>query len=496
MTKLLCMKNISKSFAGVKVLHGINIEVESGEVLGLLGENGAGKSTLMKILSGVYSLEEGEIFLEGKSIKPKDPKDAQKMGITIIHQELNLIENLSIAENIFLGRIPLNRYGKVDYKKMFSDAQELLDSFHFDLNAKELVKNLSVGKQQMVEIAKALSVNSKVILMDEPTSALCDDESEKLFDLINILKNKDIGIIFISHKMEEIFKLCSNVKVLRDGRDMGEHNILNITEDDLIKLMVGREISERFPTKNNKPSDEILRVENICKKGVLDNISFSVKKGEVFGIAGLMGAGRSELVNAIFAVDKMDSGEIYINNKKVKINSCKDAIKNGIGYVPEDRKKQGLVLGFSVERNTTLAIFEKIKSMLGIISSKKEKEIAEANIKKLSIKVKDKDQQVNVLSGGNQQKVVIAKWLETNPKILILDEPTRGIDVGTKAEIYELINKLTEMGNSVILISSEMPEVISMSDRIAVMYEGRIMKILQREEANQETIMKYAIGGN
>ncbi|ACA55530.1 sugar ABC transporter ATP-binding protein [Clostridium botulinum] len=496
MAELLNMKNIKKSFSGVQVLHGINLAIEEGEVLGLLGENGAGKSTLMKILSGVYPIEEGEIYLENKKIIPENPKHAQNLGISIIHQELNLVENLTVAENIFLGRIPVNKWGKVEYQKLFSGTQEILNSYEFDLDAKANVKELSVGKQQMIEIAKAVSFNSKVILMDEPTSALTDEETEKLFNLIRRLQKQKIGIVFISHKLEEIFELCSKVKVLRDGKDMGEHDISNIDEDKLIQLMVGREISERFPTKNNKPGDEILRIEHISKKDVLDDVSFSVRRGEVFGIAGLMGAGRSELMNAIFGVDRKDAGEIYIDNKKVDIKCCKDAIKNGIGYVPEDRKKQGLILCFSVEKNSTLAVLDKIKGKFACIDRKKEKLIAEKQIEKLSIKVQNKDQKVKLLSGGNQQKIVLGKWLEIEPKILILDDPTRGIDVGTKAEIYNLINKLTKKGHSVILISSEMPEVISMSDRIAVMSEGKITKILNKEEANQETIMKYAIGGN
>ncbi|MCY6369151.1 sugar ABC transporter ATP-binding protein [Clostridium ganghwense] len=490
------MKNISKSFSGVTVLNNINLKLDAGEVLGLLGENGAGKSTLMKILSGVYSLEEGEIWLEGKTIIPDNPKHAQELGISIIHQELNLVENLTVAENIFLGRLPTNQFGKVDYKKLFSSTQELLDSYEFDLDAKRKVKELSVGKQQMVEIAKAVSVEAKVILMDEPTSALADDETEKLFKLINKLKNENISIVFISHKLEEIFELCSKVKVLRDGQDMGDHDISNITEDGLIKLMVGREISERFPTKTNKPSDEILRVENLSRKDVLKDISFSVKKGEVFGIAGLMGAGRSELMNAIVGIDKKDRGHIYIKDKEVNINCCKDAISNGIAYVPEDRRKHGLVLQFSVKNNIIHAILQKIKGKFGYIFKNKEMEIAIQSMQELKIKATDENQKVGLLSGGNQQKIVLAKWLQTDPDILILDDPTRGIDVGTKAEIYNLINELTEKGKSVILISSEMPEVISMSDRIAVMHEGEITKILNREEANQETIMKYAIGGN
>lgn len=489
------MKKVSKSFSGVKVLDDINFKLNHGEVLGLLGENGAGKSTLMKILSGVYSLEEGEIFLEGKKISPDNPKHSQDLGISIIHQELNLVDNLTIAENIFLGRIPVNKFKKVDYKALFNNTQRLLDSYEFDLNAKKKVKDLSVGKQQMVEIAKAVSASSKVILMDEPTSALTKEETEKLFNLIRRLKKKNIGIVFISHKLEEIFEICSKVKVLRDGKDMGDHEISNISEDELIKLMVGREISERFPAKTNKPGEEILRVESLCRKNVLENVSFSVRRGEVFGIAGLMGAGRSELINAIVGIDKKDSGKIYINNKETVINCCKDAIDNGIAYVPEDRRKQGVVLNFSVKKNISHAVLSKVRGKLGYILKDKERNIALEDIKNLKIKTTSENQKVALLSGGNQQKVVLAKWLETNPDILILDDPTRGIDVGTKSEIYTLINKITQKGKSVILISSEMPEVISMSDRIGVMYQGKITKILEKKEATQEAIMKYAIGG-
>lgn len=495
MAEVLSLKNISKSYDGQTVLDHVNFKVEAGEILGLLGENGAGKSTLMRIITGIRTADEGEIFFEGQKIVPGNPRHAQDIGISIIHQELNLTDNLSVAENIFLGRVPVNKFRQVDFKKLNKQTQDLLDKYDFDMDAKAKVGDLPVGKQQMVEIAKAVSTNAKIILMDEPTSALTEDETKKLFSLMETLQKQSIAIVFISHKLEEIYRICTKVQVLRDGKDMGEYDITNIKEDELIKLMVGREISERFAKKTNKPGEEILRVEHLSRGNVLKNISFSVRKGEVFGIAGLMGSGRSELVNAIFGIDKIDSGDIYINGQKVKIKNSRDAIKNKIGYVPEDRKKEGLVVNFSVQKNISLTVFNKIREKLGFINEKKEKSIAKQAVKNLEVKVQSVDEQVKFLSGGNQQKVVLAKWMETNPDILILDDPTRGIDVGTKAQIYTLINDLTVQGKAVILISSEMPEVLNMSDRIGIMCEGAMNAIVESNKTSQESIMKYAIGG-
>lgn len=495
MAEVLNLKNITKSYDGQTVLDHVNFKVEEGEILGLLGENGAGKSTLMRIITGIRTPEEGEIFFLGKKVIPENPRQMQDMGITIIHQELNLADNLTVAENIYLGRCPVNRFRQVDYRTLFRQTQDLLDQYDFNLNAKDKIGDLPVGKQQMVEIAKAVSTNAKVILMDEPTSALTEDETEKLFHLMETLQKRSIAIVFISHKLEEIYRICSKVQVLRDGKDMGEYQIQGIGEDELIKLMVGREISDRFAKKTNKPGEEILRVEHLSCGKYLKDVNFDVKKGEVFGIAGLMGSGRSALVNAIFGINKIDRGTVYIKGKPVRIKNSTDAIRNKIGYVPENRKTEGLVIGFSVKKNITLSILGKVREKLGFINRKKEDGITRKAIKNLEIKVQDPNEAVKFLSGGNQQKVVLAKWLETEPDILILDDPTRGIDVGTKAQIYSLINDLTVQGKAVILISSEMPEVISMSDRIGVMCEGSMKAIMDARRASQESIMKFAIGG-
>lgn len=495
MGEILNLKNISKSYDGQTVLDHMNFKVETGEILGLLGENGAGKSTLMRIITGIRVADEGEIYYQGEKFEPLNPRHAQDAGISIIHQELNLADNLTVAENIFLGRCPVNRFRKVDYRTLFKKTQDFLEKYGFDLNAKDKVGELTVGKQQMVEIAKAVSTNAKVLLMDEPTSALTENETEKLFHLMELLQKQSMGIVFISHKLEEIYRICSKVQVLRDGKDMGEYAIEGISENELIKLMVGREISERFATKTNNPSDEILRVEHLSCGTYLKDINFNVKRGEVFGIAGLMGSGRSALANAIFGISKIDQGAIYINGKQVSIKNSTDAIKNKIGYVPEDRKKEGLVVGFSVQKNITLSVLNKMKEKLGFINRSKENKITQKAIKNLEVKVQDINEAVKFLSGGNQQKVVLAKWLETEPDILILDDPTRGIDVGTKSQIYALINELTVQGKAVILISSEMPEVLCMSDRIGVMCEGSMRAIVDARRASQESIMKYAIGG-
>jgi ribose transport system ATP-binding protein len=487
------MKNISKSFSKINVLNNVNLKIEEGKVLGLLGENGAGKSTLMKILSGVYKKDEGIIIFEDKEINPQNPKEVQTLGISIIYQELNLIDNMSVAENIYLGRWPLNVYKKINYKCLYENTEKLLKENNLNLNSKDIVGNLSVGKKQMVEIAKAISFNSKIILMDEPTSALSNDESEKLFNIIESLKEKGVGIVFISHKMEEIYRICDKVKVLRDGKDMGEKEINNVTEKELIKMMVGRDIEDRFPKKNNEIGETILEVKNLTSKKV-KNISFNVRQGEVFGIAGLMGAGRTETMRAIFGIDKIFSGEVYLKGKKISIKNPEIAIKNGIGFVPEDRKKEGLILDFSVLQNSVLAILNKIKNIFGYINHKEEIRISNNIIENLEVKTNSNKQIIKYLSGGNQQKVIIGKWLEIKPDILILDDPTRGIDVGTKAQIYSLINNITRKGKSVILISSELPEVVNMCDRVMVMHEGELMKVLNKDEISQERIMYYAIG--
>lgn len=496
MGDLLRAVNITKVFPGVTALDSVSLKIQSGEVLGLLGENGAGKSTLLNVISGIYKPEHGQIFLGDKEVRIEGPKHAQDLGIAIVHQELKLFPNMSVAENIFMGRLPKTKSGKISYKALFANTQKLLDQFGFHISPKEEVRFLSIASQQMVEIAKALSINAKVILMDEPTSSLTTEETKQLFKVIETLKNKGVGIVFISHKLEEIFECCDSVQVLRDGQDMGVYDVNKITEDELVELMVGREISQRFPKRSVPLEEVILEIKNLSRGEKVQNISFSVHRGEVFGIAGLVGSGRSELVRLIFGADKKEEGAIWVKGKKVNINHPKVAIANGIFLVPEDRKLQGLIVKQTVEKNITMSMINRIKKVLGFIDTKIEKTMSEREIKALRIKCTGRDQPVVSLSGGNQQKVVLGKCLETQPDIMVLDDPTRGIDVGTKAEIYEMINQFTEQGKAVILISSELPEVISMSDRVGVMFEGRLKAILDRHDLSQEKVIRYAIGGN
>lgn len=495
MDELLNACGICKSFSGVHALVDVNLIVNSGEVLGLLGENGAGKSTLLNVLSGIYQPDSGTIKVEGKEVKIDGVSKATALGIAIVHQELKLHSNMTVGENIFMGRLPRNRMGTVQYKRLYQQTGDLLRQYGFNLDPERTVGELSIAEQQMVEIVKVLSYNAKIILMDEPTSSLTTEETKQLFHTIEMLKKKGVGIVFISHKLEEISACCDRVMVLRDGHAIGEMEVKDATEEQLIRMMVGREISERFPEKHNHPQDVIMEVKNLSRGKRVRNINFTLRKGEVLGIAGLVGAGRSELVRLIFGADKKDSGEIYLNGKKVEINSPRDAINHGIFLVPEDRKKQGLVLGQDIEHNTVLPNIYSLKRRFGYVDRKKQQVLSDQQIDLLRIKCTGRTQVTKTLSGGNQQKVVLGKCLLTNPQIMILDDPTRGIDIGTKAEIYSLINKVTEEGRSVILISSELPEVIKMSDRVLVIADGELKGILEKEELSQENVMKYAVGG-
>ena len=489
---ILQMKGIIKEFPGVKALDGVNLELYEGKVMGLMGENGAGKSTLMKILSGVYKKNDGEIYYKGNLEDIKGPKDAQEKGIAIIHQELNLIHDLTIGENIFLGREPKGAFGKINWNKLFKDADELLEKLNITTSSKELVGNLSIGKQQMVEIAKALSLNAKIIIMDEPTDALTDREAESLFNVINELKNEGKSIVYISHRLKEIFEICDYITVLRDGKYVGQENVCDIDEDTMIEMMVGRKLTDQFPKQDVDIKDVVLEVKNLSNQYIHD-ISFNVASGEIVGIAGLMGAGRTELAKTIYGYFKKESGEIYVDGKKIENKSSKDGLKNGIAYVSEDRKGDGLILGLSVKENMSISSLNNMSSGISINKSK-ELEVVKNYIQKMNIKTPSENQIIRNLSGGNQQKVAIGKALMTNPKLLILDEPTRGVDVGAKKEIYDLINEFKKEGKAVIMISSEMPEILGMSDRILVLSEGKLTGEFNREEASQEIILKSAVG--
>jgi ribose transport system ATP-binding protein len=492
---MLKMANISKSFPGVKALEDVKLSAYGGEVTALMGENGAGKSTLMKILSGVYKKDTGTIEVDGEVVEFNSIKEAEGLGITIIHQELSVISNLTIAENIFLGNEKVNNFTRRIDKKVLNERSKMfLEQIGCKIDSSKLVKDISVGERQMIEIAKALTKNSKIIIMDEPTTALTDVETKKLFQVIKNLKEKGIAIVYISHRMEEIFEICDKVVVLRDGKYVGEEEIKNIDNNKLINMMVGRNIEEQFPYKEFEKGQVLLEVKNLSFGNMVKQACLQVREGEILGIAGLMGSGRTELAKTIFGEYKHSSGEIYVEGKKVRINCPKDAINNGICYVSEDRKKEGLVLGLSVGKNMTLSNIEKYENMVKYIDRNAEQKDIEEYIKKLNVKTPSSEQLIKNLSGGNQQKVILAKWLLLAPRVLIIDEPTRGIDVGAKKEIYELLNELKAMGKAIIMISSDLPEVLGISDRILVVSEGRISGELARKDANQESVMKLAVG--
>lgn len=490
---IVSMKGITKEFSGVRILDQVDFNIYRGRVMAFLGENGAGKSTLMKILTGVYAKTQGQVFLDGQEVSFQNTGESQTAGISIIHQELNLIRHLSIAENIFLGREPVNQARKINWKKLYADSQLLLDQLGMKESPKTQVAELSVGKQQMVEIAKALSFHSKVIIMDEPTGALTMTETETLFRVIRELRKEGASVVYISHRLPEIFQICDDLTVLRDGKLIGERDITQVDEDTIIEMMVGRKLSEQYPRVVCPLGEEMLKAEGLSNRFVKD-ISFSVRKGEILGVAGLMGSGRTELARTLYGIYKADQGTIRLDGKTVRINDPKQALDLGVAYVSEDRKENGIVLGLSVLENTTLSSLQAFESRLGRLSRKKEKKAAGGYVEEMSIKISGMDQLVRFLSGGNQQKVSLAKNLLTNPKLLILDEPTRGVDVGAKKEIYGLINRFKQAGMSILMISSEIPEILGMSDRIMVMHEGRLTGMLSIEEASQEKIMSMAVG--
>ncbi|MCZ6820545.1 MAG: sugar ABC transporter ATP-binding protein [Calditrichaeota bacterium] len=487
------MEHIGKVFPGVIALDDVQFELCQGKVHILLGENGAGKSTLMKILSGAYQKTAGRILLEGADIEIKSPGHAQALGISIIYQELNLVPYLSAGENIFLGREPTKIPGVVDFGELYGKAQMLLDGLGVEINAKTPVAELGIAQQQMVEVAKALSLDARILIMDEPTSSLTEQEIGQLFAAIRKLRDKGVAIVYISHRMEELFEIGDRVTVLRDGRYVGTHKLSDISKDELVQMMVGRQLTQQYPKRSASIGEEVLRVENLAVKGKLNNISFSLRKGEVLGIAGLLGSGRTELARAIFGLERIASGSIHVKKKMRKIRSPQKAIDLGIGFLTEDRKMQGLVMLLSVKENISLPSVARL-SRFGVMNTAEETEAAQRFVNDLRIKTPSLEQKVMFLSGGNQQKVVLSKWLCSHAEILIFDEPTRGVDVGAKVEIYELMNELTAKGVGIIMISSELPEILGMSDRILVMAQGTIAGQFLSAEANQEKILHCALG--
>lgn len=500
---ILEMKNITKQFPGVRALDNVNFRVKKGEIHALCGENGAGKSTLMKILSGVYphGTYEGEIVINGQLKQFKNIKDSERSGVSIIYQELALVKYMTVGENIFLGEEP-KKNGIIDWIKVYADTKEILKQLNIEINPYIRVMNLGIGHQQMVEIAKAISKNARILVLDEPTSALTESEVEHLLNIIRKLKQNGVTCIYISHKISEVFKIADSITVLRDGKTVTTDSAQNLTEDKVISSMVGRELTQRFPRVKHTPADTVFEVENLTvydseipDKKVVDNVGFSLRKGEILGLAGLMGAGRTEMALAIFgAYPGKVTGEIFVDKKKIGIKNPNDAIKNGIAYLSEDRKRYGMIPLMDVAENITLPNFDKI-SRFSVINNNEKIKTSERFVKDLGIKTPSIRQRVMNLSGGNQQKVVLAKWLMSTPKVLILDEPTRGIDVGAKYEIYNIMNELIDRGVCIIMISSELPEILGMSDRILVIHEGKISGEFLYKDADQEKIMHCATGG-
>ena len=489
------MRGIDKSFGGNAVLKDAGFLLEGGEIHALMGENGAGKSTLMKILTGVYTKDAGTVIVDGKEVCYKNAQEAEKAGIVFIHQELNVLFDLTVEENMFLGKEIRNRFGVCNKKAMRARVKEVLDKLGVDIAPGETMSNLSVGQQQMIEIAKALMVDAKVIIMDEPTAALTQSETEVLFEVVKSLRKKGVSIVYISHRMEEIFELCDRITILRDGSYIDTKRIVDTDMNDVVKMMIGREIGERYPNREVNIGDVVLEVKDFTCPGVFEQASFQVHAGEVLGVSGLMGAGRTEIMQAIFGNMPHTTGTLFLNGKEIQNKNPQQAMKNGIGFITEDRKVEGLMLEKSIMENISIANLGRISNG-GVIQKKAEQDLVKRGIEELHIKCFGPQHECDNLSGGNQQKVVFAKWIYTDPKVLILDEPTRGVDIGAKKEIYNIINDLAAKGVAIIMVSSELPEVLGMSDRIMVIGEGKVRGILNKEEADQENIMVLATGGN
>lgn len=493
MQPLLQLQGIDKSFPGVKALSSAALCVYPGRVMALAGENGAGKSTMMKVMTGIYSHDAGSMTWLGDTVSFSGPKASQEAGIGIIHQELNLIPQLSVAENIFLGREYVNRVGCIQWKKMYAGADALLKRLNLRFSSHKLVGDLSIGDQQMVEIAKVLSFESKVIVMDEPTDALTDTETASLFQVIRELKAQGCGIVYISHRMKEIFEICDDVTIFCDGQFIAERAVGSLNEHALIEMMVGRKLDDKYPRLDKAPGEVRLQVDNLSAPGV-HGVSFTLRKGEILGVAGLMGAGRTELMKVLYGALPRTTGSVILDGRQVVTRSPEEGLQNGIVYISEDRKRDGLVLGMSVKENMSLTALDYFSHGGGRLKHAEEQLAVGDFIKLFNVKTPSMDQPVGLLSGGNQQKIAIARGLMTRPKVLILDEPTRGVDVGAKKEIYQLINQFKNEGLSIILISSEMPEVLGMSDRVLVMYEGRLSGDFPIEQASQEVLMAAAVG--
>src|SRR5919112_4204023 len=493
MSALLEMRSITKRFPGVVALDRVDFELERGEVHVLLGENGAGKSTLVKMLAGAYRPDEGEILLDGEAASISSATDAQKLGISTIYQEFNLVPQFTVAENIFLGRQP-RRFGFVDRRKMREEARKLLDRMKVLVDPDALISNLGIAQRQMVEIAKALSLNARILIMDEPTASLSGQEVERLFEIVRGLKEEEVGVIFISHHLEEVTEIGDRVTVLRDGKMVGQ---VPATTDhrELVRMMVGRSIEDQFPRRRTGVGEVLLEVKELSREGVLHDISFQVRAGEVVGIAGIVGAGRTELARTIFGADPLDSGEVWVEGRRIERFDPREAKHSGIGFITEDRQGQGIVPPLSVAENLALASLGRYTTA-GLVDRKEQRSLAQKMIEELNIRTPSLEQEIRYLSGGNQQKVVIGKWLLADSKVLIMDEPTRGIDVGARVEIYELMNELTQEEAGILMISSDLPEVLGMSDRILVMRGGRITGELSTVEATQERIMALATQGS
>ena len=492
--RLLEMRGISKKFPGVLAVDNVDLSVGAGEVLALVGENGAGKSTLMKMLSGAYAHDEGEIILDGKRLSIKSPTDAIEQGITVIYQELNTCETLTVAENILIGNLPRkkNPLKTVDWKEAARKSRELLEQLNMHYDPHTPVSRLSIAEKQIVEIAKALSRNTRILVMDEPTAALNEKEVQMLFDIVRKIKGMGTGIIFISHRLDEIFEVADRVQIMRDGKSVYTGKTSEIDKSGIIRYMVGREVEEGRIKQEDATGEVVLEVEGLTTREVKD-ITFNVRKGEILGLFGLMGSGRTNIVKAIFGAERMVAGTVKLEGRTLRIKECADAKKAGIAYIPNDRKLEGLMLNRSIEQNICLSVLDKVKGLIGI-SKKKEAAVANEWVERINIKTTDVHKDVNSLSGGNQQKVVMGKWLATEPKVMILNEPTRGVDVGAKREIYKIVLDLCERGMAVIMISSDLPEMISMADRVVVIHEGRVAGEVKGDEITQNNLMTKAVG--